>query len=241
MITGWDRGFIIEKETNKYTKKFSCSLCDYYDPSDKSCNKKYVFLPEVGYDMWKTCGGISYTPNGKYSEEHISQLIKAGKTFGIQHISMKDFPEDVFYEKIGGSFNYWKIKDEYLALFSKIYYENSVNSVEKACILVPEEFLEKYKEAVLSLQFEPFYEVIGAFINIIGCRAGGQTIRNLARFFHSSYMNKMFSKSIEEITLYSISKEFVISFSRWLGKRNCYNKIKEFQINGNIINNVNDN
>lgn len=54
-------------------------------------------------------------------------------------------------------------------------------------------------------------------------------------------MNKMFSKSIEEITLYSISKEFVISFSRWLGKRNCYNKIKEFQINENIIKNVNDN
>jgi len=231
MITGWDRGFIIEKESNKYTKKFSCSLCENYDPSDKSCNIKCIFLPEVGYDMWKNCSSVSYLPNGQYSDEHIYQLIKAGKTRGIRHISMNDLGEDAFYDKSKSGFNYWDMKEDYLELFSKIYYEKSISSIEKACILVPEEFLDKYRKALSSLEFDEFYEVVGAFVHIVGCRAGGKIIRSITKYFHACYMEKMFSQSIEEISLYSISKEFVSSFALWMGKKNYYSKIKELKAN----------
>lgn len=54
MAYGYETGFTIEYDPT-VKKKISCKDCVNYDKSDKSCQKRPVYLPEDGYGLWMTC------------------------------------------------------------------------------------------------------------------------------------------------------------------------------------------
>ena len=51
---GYEKGFTIEHDPT-VKKRVSCKDCLYYEKSDHSCSKRPLYLPEDGYDLWKTC------------------------------------------------------------------------------------------------------------------------------------------------------------------------------------------
>lgn len=54
MAWGFEKSFIIEHD-DTVRKRIDCKDCSYYDKSDKSCMKRPLYLPEDGYNSWKTC------------------------------------------------------------------------------------------------------------------------------------------------------------------------------------------
>lgn len=44
-------------EYDRTPHKVSCATCKYYS-NDKSCSKKGVYVPEIGYDFWKHCSSF---------------------------------------------------------------------------------------------------------------------------------------------------------------------------------------
>ena len=80
MASGYEKGFVIEYD-HSIKKKISCSDCIHYDKSDKSCMKKPLYLPEDGYDSWKTCKFFElnkHVPNYEKKREFLE--IKEGKS-----------------------------------------------------------------------------------------------------------------------------------------------------------------
>ena len=49
MAWGYARGFVIEHD-NTVKRKIDCKDCEYYESEDKSCGKRPLYLPEVGYN-----------------------------------------------------------------------------------------------------------------------------------------------------------------------------------------------
>ena len=49
MAWGYEKSFIVKRvEFSK--KKLSCKDCQLYEKDDKSCLKRSLYLPEVGYN-----------------------------------------------------------------------------------------------------------------------------------------------------------------------------------------------
>lgn len=72
MAYGYEKGFTIER-VHKEKRKLSCSDCDYYDKSDKSCGKTPRYIPVDGYDSWKYCGKFEIDSNAGFRDEKIAQ------------------------------------------------------------------------------------------------------------------------------------------------------------------------
>lgn len=68
----WGDGYLIEN-TN-IPIKVSCSKCMYYN-EDKSCNKKPVYIPEIGYNFWKYCSEFKIDPayDNEYTQKQIAK------------------------------------------------------------------------------------------------------------------------------------------------------------------------
>lgn len=54
MAWGYEASFTIEHD-NTLKRKIDCKDCLYYDSNDKSCQKRPLYLPEDGYNSWRTC------------------------------------------------------------------------------------------------------------------------------------------------------------------------------------------
>lgn len=54
MAWGYEKSFIVE-HVDFSKKKLSCRDCNYYEKDDKSCMKRPLYLPEDGYNSWKSC------------------------------------------------------------------------------------------------------------------------------------------------------------------------------------------
>ncbi len=73
----WSDGFVIEyvHKGNK-GKRISCRDCSNYVASDRSCRKKPVYLPEIGYDLWKTCNSFKLSKSTNFYEEKLERINK---------------------------------------------------------------------------------------------------------------------------------------------------------------------
>ena len=72
MTWGYARGFVIEHD-NTVKRKIDCKDCEYYEPEDKSCGKRPLYLPEDGYNSWRNCNYFKLTPAASHYEEKKAQ------------------------------------------------------------------------------------------------------------------------------------------------------------------------
>ncbi len=68
MAWGYERGFVIEHD-NTLKRRIDCKSCLYYEPEDKSCMKRPLYLPEDGYNSWKNCAYFKIDPSTSNFEE----------------------------------------------------------------------------------------------------------------------------------------------------------------------------
>lgn len=65
----------MEKGRRSYHESyFKGGACLFYNASDRSCGKKPVFVPEVGYDYWKICD--SFQLDDDYASQRNVAFVK---------------------------------------------------------------------------------------------------------------------------------------------------------------------
>ena len=74
MTWGYARGFVIEHD-NTVKRKIDCKDCEYYEPEDKSCGKRPLYLPEDGYNSWRNCNYFKLTPAASHYEERKPSML----------------------------------------------------------------------------------------------------------------------------------------------------------------------
>lgn len=67
---------IVEKVPKDF-KRVSCSKCNYYVETDKSCSKRKLFMPIAGYNQWKYCNYLSLTDD--LNTEEVRSYVKKVK------------------------------------------------------------------------------------------------------------------------------------------------------------------
>lgn len=68
MAWGYEASFTIEHD-NTLKRKIDCKDCLYYDCTDKSCQKRPLYLPEDGYNSWRTCKYFELNPSVSHYEQ----------------------------------------------------------------------------------------------------------------------------------------------------------------------------
>lgn len=71
---GYEKAFTIEHDPT-LKKKICCKDCFYYEKLDCSCRKLPLYLPEDGYDSWKTCGYFDLLKDVSNYEEKQSEYL----------------------------------------------------------------------------------------------------------------------------------------------------------------------
>ena len=72
----YEDGFCIEY-VRKGSKRISCRDCINYIVADRSCVKKPVYLPEIGYDLWKTCKYFKLSKSASFYDQKIERINKS--------------------------------------------------------------------------------------------------------------------------------------------------------------------
>lgn len=72
MAWGYSRGFVIEHD-NTVKRKIDCKDCLNYEPDDKTCTKRPLYLPEDGYNSWRNCNCFELDPTTSHFEEKKAQ------------------------------------------------------------------------------------------------------------------------------------------------------------------------
>ena len=76
MAWGYEASFTIEHD-NTLKRKIDCKDCLYYDSNDKSCQKRPLYLPEDGYNSWRTCKYFELNPSVSHYEQKRLQYMSA--------------------------------------------------------------------------------------------------------------------------------------------------------------------
>ncbi len=82
MAWGYESSFTIEHIDNM-KRKISCKDCMYYDISDKSCSKRPLYLPEDGYNSWKSCKYFELDEGVTFYQEKKEQLLRYNNSKSI--------------------------------------------------------------------------------------------------------------------------------------------------------------
>ena len=73
MAYGYERGFITEHTGSAKRVRVNCKDCINYDSSDRSCGKRPLYMPEDGYDFWKSCKFFEVDPHANNYEDKLRQ------------------------------------------------------------------------------------------------------------------------------------------------------------------------
>lgn len=75
MAWGYEASFTIERD-NTLKRKICCKDCVHYDPTDKSCTKRPLYLPEDGYNSWRNCDFFELDEDVSHYSEKNAQLLR---------------------------------------------------------------------------------------------------------------------------------------------------------------------
>lgn len=127
MAWGYEKAFIVEHV--EFKKKLSCKDCCYYEKDDKSCLKRPLYLPEDGYNSWKSCKYFEPTKDAmKNKKDQVEKYLNKTNTVkgtsskynkvpqndGSKAVNISIHTGDIVEHKAYGKGKVIKIKDNHI-------------------------------------------------------------------------------------------------------------------------------
>lgn len=82
----------IKKSYN--SSRISCSSCEFYNKYDRSCNKKPIYVPEVGWNYWKYCKKFELTEEYK-TPRNIAYVRKVHTSFKVPKSKVNEVAHNI--------------------------------------------------------------------------------------------------------------------------------------------------
>ena len=216
----WGDRYIIEQNRN-YHNRVSCGDCIYYQ-SDKSCNGKNVYVPDVGYDNWKYCTMFVMNDEGCRKNNKIRQVLRFHHMSSLRKGITVDFDKKA--EREGdGHVQCWDLNDDMLKLFRNCLMKKE-SSILEAAFMVPVEMFEGYKIAIQSEQYELLDDAIAVFLKNICLKPARKGVRVIRRNFWKMKDELLFSGKYVQFSELYFSKLFVVFFAEYLKNKRVFDR-----------------